>query len=92
MKGETVVICGKVQVAATTRLTIMSKSGKVIPEFEPLFTFRAQDVLALPRLIEYLKDCKEHNCNPEHIALIESDIAEFEKFQSRHPDRMKIPD
>lgn len=92
MKAESKMVCGKVAALVTTRIDLVSKSGKVIPEFEPLFTFRAQDKLALPVLRKYLVDCIENNCATEHTNLIQQDIAEFEQFAEKYPDRMKLPD
>ena len=63
-------------------------SGKVIPEDEPVFIFRAQDKYAAPALAHYatLLTTKEH-----HIAVTER-LRDFELFKKNHPERIKFPD
>ncbi|WP_291141858.1 KTSC domain-containing protein [Hydrogenophaga sp.] len=72
---------------ATGRLTVRA-TGKPIPDDEPVFVLRAQDVHAVNALLGYsvLLD------NPEHRAAVEQRIKDFEAFRDANPDRMKFPD
>ena len=64
------------------------KSGKEVPEDEPLFIFRAQDKKALAALVAYSLVVDKL----EHRAQIQKDIEDFRAFQEKHPERMKEPD
>ncbi|MBX3610362.1 MAG: hypothetical protein KF871_10755 [Hydrogenophaga sp.] len=66
----------------------MRATGKPIPDDEPVFVLRAQDVHAVNALLGYsvLLD------NPEHRAAVEQRIKDFEAFRDANPDRMKFPD
>lgn len=62
--------------------------GVPIPEDEPLFILRAQDINALPALLAYHVLCKDLN----HKASIVKSINAFKQFATENPDRMKEPD
>lgn len=76
---------------STSRNIVNLVSGEPIPLDEPLFLFRARDRNSLPRLYQYLDACIDDGCNNLHLNGIRQVIAEFEKFASEHPDRMKEP-
>ncbi len=76
---------------AGSRGIINLVSGQEIPEDEPLFLLRARDRNSLPRLYDYLKTCESDGCNDLHLSGIRQVIAEFERFQFDHPERMKEP-
>jgi len=63
-------------------------NGVPIPDDEPLFILRAQDVKALPILIAYKIICRDIN----HVAGIVKAINDFTNFRDNHPERMKEPD
>lgn len=63
-------------------------SGKPIPDHEPVFVLRAQDVHALEALRAYLMVVD----TPEHSQAVRQRIEAFEAFAVAHPDRMKFPD
>jgi len=63
-------------------------SGKPIPDDEPVFVLRAQDVHALAALRGYMLLTD----NPEHVSEVHKRIEAFEAFAAAHPERMKFPD
>ena len=81
--GET----ARLALTGADQLTVRA-TGKPIPDDEPVFVLRAQDVHAVNALLGYsvLLD------NPEHRAAVEQRIKEFEAFRAAHPERMKFPD
>ena len=62
--------------------------GVPVPEDEPLFILRAQDIKALPILLGYHVICQ----NLSHQAGIVKSIKDFTDFRDMNPDRMKEPD
>lgn len=64
------------------------QTGKPIPDDEPVFILRAQDMHALHALRHYLVFCAE----PDHQEAVQKRIADFEAFAAAHPERMKEPD
>jgi hypothetical protein len=70
---------------------LVGQSGPV-PEDEPLFILRAQDVNAI-RVLEYYQDIAEGSgALTDHLVSIDRRITEFHGFSLSHPERMKIPD
>ena len=63
-------------------------TGKAIPDDEPVFILRAQDLLALGALEAYLYGVTD----PVHAAVVASRIADFASFARANPGRMKQPD
>lgn len=63
-------------------------TGKPIPDDEPVFVLRAQDLHALHAMRHYLVFCTE----PDQVAAVNRRIADFEAFAVAHPERMKEPD
>jgi hypothetical protein len=63
-------------------------SGKAIPDDEPVFVLRAQDVHALPALLGYMTLVE----NDAHRAALQARALAFEAFREAHPERMKFPD
>lgn len=69
-------------------------SGETIPRDEPVFLFRARDALAVRALRDYLGNIKASARAPDHMhadAVVQR-VADFERFASAHPERMKWPD
>jgi hypothetical protein len=71
----------------TGRLT-NRQTGKPIPDDEPVFVLRAQDIHALHALRHYLVFCTE----PDQQQAVGKRIAAFEAFAAANPGRMKEPD
>lgn len=71
----------------TGRLTNRA-TGKPIPDSEPIFVLRAQDMHALHAMRHYLVFCTE----PDHQHAVLKRIEAFERFALDNPDRMKEPD
>src|SRR5215471_10223257 len=70
---------------------IVGASGEPIPDDEPLFILRAQDMLMV-KAIGYIKAmCHMNNCPQEHIDGLAQRMSEFNKFYDDHKDRMKLP-
>lgn len=63
-------------------------TGKPIPDDEPVFVLRAQDIHALPTLHAYLSLVREI----DQAAAVTNRITAFQDFALAHPDRMKEPD
>lgn len=63
-------------------------TGTAIPDDEPVLIFRAQDRHAVHAMRAYALVCEQ----PDHIAVIEQRIADFERFAAANPQRMKEPD
>lgn len=72
-----------------------NKYGKItvehgsIPEDEPVFLLRAQDVAAIGAIQEYLDLCVQAGSPPQHIEGIDAAIARFANWRSEHGS--KIP-
>lgn len=67
---------------------VRRSDGVPIPDDEPLFILRAQDIKALPILLAYRIIC----CDLAHIAGVVKSIEDFTKFRDSYPERMKEPD
>jgi hypothetical protein len=63
-------------------------SGEFIPADEPVFIFRARDKLAAAALEYYMHRCGD----PAHQEAVFMRMADFDKFASNNPSRMKWPD
>ena len=71
---------------------IYKKSNdEIVPGDEPLFLLRGRDVLAIPLLIEYFEITKKAGCNDHHYFKLGETTGKFVKFESEHPERMKMP-
>jgi len=58
----------------------------------PSFTFVAKDKLATEALQAYWVACDSERCAPEHIVGIQQIINEFEAWQRKNLDKVKLPD
>jgi hypothetical protein len=63
-------------------------SGEAIPQDEPVFVFRARDRKALEALNAYFAEIDD----ADHITAVHERIADFTRFATQHPERMKEPD
>lgn len=63
-------------------------TGKPIPDDEPIFIFRAQDVLAEQSLSFYLSMVHV----AQHRMAVKNRIEHFKSFRLEHPDRVRAPD
>jgi hypothetical protein len=61
-----------------------------IGESEPVAVIRAQDMLAVPTLRDYLKRCRKVGCSQEHIASIERQIENFRQWQESEFHQMEV--
>lgn len=57
----------------------------------PVFTIKAKDLLALCAIARYRTEC-EVNGLFDQAREVEKAMAEFERWQQRNPDLMKMPD
>lgn len=64
------------------------RTGRAIPDDEPVFILRAQDKLALQTLLAYRSAVGAEGLNPDSIG---ERILAFSAFAERNPDRMKLP-
>jgi len=70
---------------------INSENGKELPQDEPLFLFRAKDMLATVALQHYALACTDADIPDEHFIGVATALKEFGKFAIEHADRMTIP-
>lgn len=63
-------------------------TGVPIPDDEPVFMFRAQDVFSPIILSLYHQYC----ATDEHKTAVWNRIEDFKRFQADNPDRVKTPD
>ena len=67
-----------------------------IPEDEPIFILRAQDMLSIPTIARYdvaAREIAEHERpGKEWFESLEAHQAEFAKWQAENLDKVKIPD
>lgn len=63
-----------------------------IPEGEPLFILRAQDVTVVPVIRFYGTSALAAGATPEFVQHVNEDAYEFEQWQEANPGRVKIPD
>jgi hypothetical protein len=74
-----------------------NKYGKIttergsIPEDEPVFLLRAQDVAALPTLGDYLENCRAAGASQAHMDGISSAIHRFHDWQESHTAKVPGP-
>lgn len=68
-----------------------SLNGNEIPEDEPIFIFRARDILAFPALVHYFELCQKSECTKEQLASLHGMITEFAKWMGKNKDKMKQP-
>jgi hypothetical protein len=57
----------------------------------PVFVIKAKDKLAVQTILCYLDYCDDEDLD-DQAREVRKAIAEFEAWQRRHPDAMKLPD
>lgn len=70
---------------------VKTSNDERIPEDEPVFILRGRDVLAGRTINYYAGQMIETGCDHRRIFELGGVFAEFMKFSSKHPDRMKQP-
>lgn len=78
----------KYTASSKTGRLVNRATGKPIPDDEPVFVLRAQDIYAVPLLHAYLSMVKEI----DHSVAVRDRITAFEDFALANPARMKEPD
>lgn len=64
-----------------------------IPEDEPIFILRAQDVATVSTIHAYAMYAKEAGVEDDAwLEHVRNDAAEFSKWQADNADRVKLPD
>ena len=58
----------------------------------PIFVFTAKDDLSTDQLENYLIDCIDNGCTPEHITSVVLKLQEFKNWQDVNNDSVKLPD
>jgi hypothetical protein len=66
--------------------------GIDIPEDEPIFILRGQDLAAADTIAVYAEACRSLSAPAAHIEAAENIAARFIRWAAEHPDRMKVPD
>lgn len=78
----------KYTTARNTGRLVNRDTGKPIPDDEPVFVIRAQDIHAVSALRWYRSVVQE----PDQIAAVDKRIKAFQDFAAANPARMKEPD
>lgn len=77
-------------------MTVVTKYGHVevdgIPADEPIFILRAQDKAALSTLFHYWSKCHDLGSPDGHLDSCQNAIGDFERWQRRHRQRIKVAD
>ena len=80
---------------STYKMANALKYGQIeipnIPEDEPVFVLRAQDILSLPTIAEYRKMCMGAGCERTHLAAVDDVHAAIREWQNGD-NRIKVPD
>lgn len=63
-----------------------------IPDDEPVFILRAQDMLSLPLINAYVYLADEHGCEDEFFEKLNVTSYGFKKWQNEHSSQVKRPD
>lgn len=63
-----------------------------IPDDEPIFILAARDLTSIGHIRNWIEQNRAAGCNPAKLANAERHLADFEQFQSEHPERCKFPD
>lgn len=63
-----------------------------IPEDEPVFVLRAQDVLSMLTIREWLRMAERFEVRERKIAGAEDDLQQFREWRHSHSSRVKLPD
>lgn len=72
-------------------VAVIKSNGDHIPDDEPMILFRARDRIALPMLAAYRQLCLDDNVTQYQIDALDLVIADFQKFATANPNRMKQP-
>jgi hypothetical protein len=78
----------KIEVQDGVGTLVNRSTGRPVPDDEPLFILRAQDINSLPMLMAYLVLCKDLAQCEE----VKKCVTDFRNFRDQNPDRMKEPD
>jgi hypothetical protein len=70
---------------------VKTSNGEPIPDDEPVIIVRARDHLALPLMKIYRILALVDRCTDWFMNELNRDIAAFEEFKVRYPERMKQP-
>lgn len=77
------------------QMAVTGKAGEILghlEEDEPIFVFRAKDILSTFALDEYAKLVEKFNPHsPQLNSLVEATI-QFREWQRDHPSLVKLPD
>jgi hypothetical protein len=72
--------------------SIVKENGDPLPQDEPRMLFRGKDKL-LPQLLEHYKQlCQEAGSPSEQIEGIQERLNIIKDWQSKNPDKVKVPD
>ena len=63
-----------------------------IPEDEPVFILRGQDLLILDRVADWIADAVQQGVNSEKVQRAREHFNAIRMFQLEHPERCKLPD
>ena len=78
----------KIEVQDGVGRLVNTQTTKPIPDDEPLFILRGQDINALPALMAYMVLCKDLRHREEATKC----VVDFRNFRDQKPERMKEPD
>ena len=73
----------------------MEKAAEILESVtadEPIFVFRAKDILSTMVLLHYLTLVESYNPHSEQCESITRWIDQFRKWQHANPEKVKLPD
>jgi len=64
----------------------------LIPDDEPVFILRGQDMLVIPVIEEWMRRASKEHVNSDKLAKVNDHLNAIRLFQVEHPERCKLPD
>ena len=70
----------------------ITAENKVFHDDEPLFVLRATDRNVVETILEYATICHAAGCSEAHVQGVKAQAEAILKWQSMHPELVKLPD
>lgn len=71
---------------------LRADQSTTFPADEPLFLLRGQDGAAVPAVRDYGHRADDAGARAVHLGNVSVAALEMERWQTQHPDRVKVPD
>lgn len=76
-------------------MTTSSKAGEILAHLqpdEPIFIFRAQDILSVMVLVHYASLLEDYQQDGDKLASVVDAANDFRSWQKANPGKVKLPD